>query len=105
MQANPQQASTQNRRLVMKSHVVSAREWDAAREKLLVKEKEMTRAREALAAERRRMPWQAVEKTYAFEGPKGRVSLHDLFDGRRQPGVYHPFFERDVHGWPVRPRL
>ena len=49
----------------MKSHVVSAREWDAAREKLLAKEKEMTRARDALAAERRRMPWQAVEKNTA----------------------------------------
>ena len=56
----------------MKSHVVSALEWDAAREKMLVKEKEMTRARDALAAERRRMPWQAVEKKYAFDGPKAR---------------------------------
>ena len=52
--------------------IVSPQEWDAAREKLLVKEKELTRARDALAAERRRMPWMAVEKEYRFEGPKGR---------------------------------
>jgi predicted dithiol-disulfide oxidoreductase (DUF899 family) len=86
--------------LDMKSHVVSAREWDAAREKLLVKEKEMTRARDALAAERRRMPWQAVEKAYAFEGSKGKASLLDLFDGRHQLIVYRAFFEPGVHGWP-----
>ena len=52
--------------------IVSPQEWEAAREKLLVKEKELTRARDALAAERRRMPWMAVEKNYQFEGPKGR---------------------------------
>src|SRR5262245_56514893 len=64
--------------------VVSRKEWEAAREKLLVKEKATARARDALAAERRRMPWMAVEKTYAFDGPKGQASLLDLFDGRRQ---------------------
>ena len=64
--------------------IVSSQEWEAAREKLLVKEKEHTRARDALAAERRRMPWLAVDKAYAFEGPDGVVSLLDLFDGRRQ---------------------
>src|SRR6201991_2831032 len=84
----------------MNAHVGSATEWDAAREKLLVKEKEMTRARDALAAERRRMPWQAVEKEYVFEGPKGRVSLPDLFDGRRQLVLYRAFFDPGVHGWP-----
>src|SRR5918992_613742 len=68
--------------------VVSPQEWDAAWEQMLVKEKEHTRARDALAAERRRMPWMAVEKDYAFEGPAGRVSLRDLFDGRRQLIVY-----------------
>ena len=71
-----------------------------ARSKLLVKEKEMTRARDALAAERRRMPWMAVEKAYAFEGPNGKASLLDLFDGRRQLIVYRAFFEPGVHGWP-----
>src|SRR6476620_7532015 len=84
----------------MNAHVVSAKEWDAAREKVLVKEKELTRARDALAAERRRMPWQAVEKTYSFDGPKGKASLVDLFEGRRQLIVYRAFFEPGVHGWP-----
>jgi len=48
-----------------------------------VKEKALTRARDALAAERRRMPWMAVEKAYEFEGPNGKMSLLDLFEGRR----------------------
>ena len=82
--------------------VVSAEEWKAAREKLLVKEKEMTRARDALAAERRRMPRMAVEKDYAFEGPDGRMSLLDLFDGRRQLVVYRFFYDPDVKGWPEK---
>jgi Uncharacterized protein conserved in bacteria len=64
--------------------IVSPQEWEAARQELLVKEKELTRARDALAAERRRMPRMAVEKDYRFEGPGGAASLHDLFDGRRQ---------------------
>src|SRR5216684_2075650 len=84
----------------MKTHVVSAKEWEAAREKMLVREKEMTRARDALAAERRRMPWMAVEKTYAFDGPNGKSSLLDLFEGRHQLIVYRAFFEPGVHGWP-----
>jgi predicted dithiol-disulfide oxidoreductase (DUF899 family) len=80
--------------------IVSAKEWKAAREEMLVKEKAFTRARDALAAERRRMPWCAVDKAYAFEGPEGRVSLLDLFDGRRQLIVYRAFFEPGVEGWP-----
>ena len=80
--------------------VVSAQEWETARQLLLVKEKALTRARDALAAERRRMPWLAVEKTYAFDGPKGKASLLDLFDGRRQLIVYRAFFEPGVFGWP-----
>jgi predicted dithiol-disulfide oxidoreductase (DUF899 family) len=52
--------------------IVSPQEWEAAREELLVKEKELTRARDALAAERRRMPRMAVEKDYRFEGPTAR---------------------------------
>ncbi len=80
--------------------VVSAEEWEAAREELLVKEKEVTRARDALAAERRRMPRLAVEKEYEFEGPEGRVGLADLFAGRRQLIVYRFFFEPIVDGWP-----
>src|SRR3546814_20588010 len=63
--------------------IVSPQEWEAEREQLLVKEKARTRARDALAAERRRMPWLAVEKDYVFEGPEGGASLLELFEGRR----------------------
>jgi predicted dithiol-disulfide oxidoreductase (DUF899 family) len=80
--------------------VVSPQEWDAAREELLVKEKELTRARDALAAERRRMPRMEVTKDYEFEGPDGPVSLLDLFEGRRQLILYRFFFDPDVNGWP-----
>jgi predicted dithiol-disulfide oxidoreductase (DUF899 family) len=80
--------------------ISSPHEWEAAREQLLVKEKALTRARDALAAERRRMPWLAVEKAYVFDGPEGKVSLLDLFAGRRQLIVYRAFFEPGVHGWP-----
>jgi predicted dithiol-disulfide oxidoreductase (DUF899 family) len=80
--------------------IVSPQEWQAAREQLLVKEKALTRARDALAAERRRMPWVAVEKAYMFDGPEGKASLLDLFEGRRQLIIYRAFFEPGVHGWP-----
>jgi predicted dithiol-disulfide oxidoreductase (DUF899 family) len=80
--------------------IVTPQEWEAARQRLLVKEKEVTRARDALAAERRRMPWLAVEKDYEFDGPAGRASLLDMFEGRRQLIVYRAFFEPGVHGWP-----
>src|SRR5271154_319168 len=80
--------------------IVSPQEWEAARQQLLVKEKALTRSRDALAAERRRMPWLAVEKKYEFDGPKGKASLLDLFDGRRQLIVYRAFFEPGVFGWP-----
>jgi predicted dithiol-disulfide oxidoreductase (DUF899 family) len=80
--------------------VVSPEAWEAAWQVMLVKEKAQTRARDALAAERRRMPWMAVDKPYAFEGPNGAVSLLDLFEGRRQLVVYRAFFEPGVFGWP-----
>jgi predicted dithiol-disulfide oxidoreductase (DUF899 family) len=80
--------------------IVSPHEWAKAREDLLVKEKELTRARDAMAAQRRRMPWMAVEKDYVFEGPNGPASLLDLFDGRRQLVVYRFFFEPGVAKWP-----
>src|SRR5215813_8189793 len=80
--------------------IVPAEEWEAARQQLLTKEKQVTRAKDALAAERRRMPWLAVQKDYTFEGPDGKASLLDLFDGRRQLIVYRAFFEPGVHGWP-----
>jgi predicted dithiol-disulfide oxidoreductase (DUF899 family) len=80
--------------------IVTAQEWEAERQRLLVKEKELTRARDALAAERRRMPWLPVPKAYEFDGPDGRKSLLDLFEGRRQLIIYRAFFEPGVHGWP-----
>jgi predicted dithiol-disulfide oxidoreductase (DUF899 family) len=79
--------------------IVSPEEWAAARQQLLVKEKELTRARDALAAERRRMPWLAVDKAYQFDGPDGMASLLDLFDGRRQLLVYRAFYGPEVTTW------
>ena len=83
--------------------IVSEAEWHAARDALLVKEKALTRAKDAMAAERRRAPWLKIEKSYAFEGPEGRVTLLDLFDGRPQLIVYRAFFEEGVFGWPDHP--
>jgi predicted dithiol-disulfide oxidoreductase (DUF899 family) len=80
--------------------IVSPEKWEAARLELLVKEKELTHARDAMAAMRRRMPWMEVQKQYEFEGPDGRASLLDLFAGRRQLIVYRAFFDPDVSGWP-----
>jgi predicted dithiol-disulfide oxidoreductase (DUF899 family) len=80
--------------------IVSPQEWNAARQELLVKEKELTRARDALAAQRRRMPRMAVSRDYLFDGPNGPASLHDLFAGRRQLIVYRFFYQPDVDGWP-----
>src|SRR3979490_3091655 len=94
----------ENRKGGMKTPpVVSPQEGQGARQQLLVKEKALTRSRDALAAERRRMPWMAVEKKYEFDGPKGKVSLLDLFDGRRQLIIYRAFFEPGVFGWPENP--
>src|SRR5881275_2754066 len=86
--------------LELEREVVSAKEWEAARQQLLVKEKKLTRARDALAAERRRMPWVAVEKEYEFNTPRGKVSLLDLFAGGRQLIIYRAFFEAGVVGGP-----
>jgi len=80
--------------------IVSEQDWEAARQELLVREKELTRARDGLAAARRRMPWLAVTKEYEFEGTKGKASLLDLFEGRRQLIVYRAFMEPGVFGWP-----
>jgi predicted dithiol-disulfide oxidoreductase (DUF899 family) len=82
--------------------VVSPQEWEAARENMLVKQKELTHARDALAAERRRMPRMAVEHDYRFKGPSGSVSLGDLFEGRHQLIVYRYFYEPGVRGWPEK---
>lgn len=69
--------------------VVSQAEWLAARKELLKKEKEFTRRRDELSRQRRELPWEKVEKQYLFEGPKGKLSLADLFEGRSQLMVYH----------------
>ncbi len=82
--------------------IVSPQEWVAAREELLAEEKKLTRARDALAAKRRRMPRMAVQKEYRFEGADGPAGLLDLFEGRRQLIVYRFFFEPGVAGWPER---
>src|SRR5215472_16490970 len=71
---------------------VSPTGWEAARESLLVKEKEATRALDALAAERRRLPMVRIEKQYLFEGANGKATLLDMFDGSRQLIVYHFMF-------------
>ncbi len=75
--------------------VVSRGEWLAARRELLAREKELTRARDTLSAQRRRLPRMKVDKDYVFEGPDGPVNLEDLFDGRRQLIVYHFMFDAD----------
>src|SRR3954453_23931288 len=80
--------------------IVSAQEWNAARQEMLVKEKEVMRARDALAAQRRRMPWLEVERDYVFDGPDGKASLLDQFDGRRQLIVYRAFIEPGTGDWP-----
>lgn len=76
----------------MAHRVVSPEEWLAARQELLRKEKEFTRSRDELSALRRELPWEAVTKEYVFEGPQGRQTLPELFDGRSQLIVYHFMF-------------
>jgi len=68
---------------------VSREKWLAARKALLAKEKEFSKQRDAISAARRDLPWVKVEKNYVFEGPDGRETLADLFDGRGQLIVYH----------------
>ena len=80
--------------------IVSAEDWAAAYEAMLTKEKELTRAHDALAAQRRRMPMTPVRTDYRFVGPDGEVDLLDLFAGRRQLVVYRFFYEPGVEGWP-----
>src|ERR1041385_2326847 len=88
-----------SRRPSMTDHkIVSGDEWVAARKELLAKEKEFSRLRDELSRRRRELPWERVEKEYVFEGPDGRETLADLFDGRSQLVVYHFMFgpEDDV---------
>ena len=80
----------------MQDHrVVSRDEWVAARREHLVKEKEFTRLRDKLSQERRDLPWVKVDKDYAFDGPEGKQTLAELFDGRSQLYVYHFMFGTD----------
>jgi predicted dithiol-disulfide oxidoreductase (DUF899 family) len=71
---------------------VSRTEWLVARKDLLTREKEFTRQRDALSAARRQLPMVKIDKEYVFDGPNGKVTLADLFDGRRQLLVYHFMF-------------
>jgi predicted dithiol-disulfide oxidoreductase (DUF899 family) len=75
--------------------IVTREEWESALERLHTKEKKLTRAHDALAAERRRLPWVRIEKDYVFQGRDGKAHLADLFDGRRQLLLYHFMFGRN----------
>jgi predicted dithiol-disulfide oxidoreductase (DUF899 family) len=86
-------SDTQN--LEQEHRIVSQEEWIAARKELLKKEKEATRLRDELSAERRKLPWVRVEKNYVFDAPGGKVSLADLFGGRNQLVIYHFMFGPD----------
>lgn len=72
--------------------VATHADWLAARKAFLAKEKEFTRLRDELSRERRELPWEKVEKQYVFDGPKGKETLADLFDGRSQLIIYHFMF-------------
>jgi predicted dithiol-disulfide oxidoreductase (DUF899 family) len=82
-------------------HVVSPELWHAAVEALRAKEKAAMRTRDALAAERRRLPMVRIEHDYIFDGPDGQAHLRDLFAGRRQLILYHFMFAPGVEGWPT----
>lgn len=80
----------------MQQHkIVSREEWLARRKALLAKEKELTRLRDRLSAERRELPWVRVDKEYVFDTPEGRKTLAELFSGRSQLIVYHFMFGPD----------
>src|ERR1039458_4619762 len=94
-----------NEKLAMNTHpIVSQHVWETARQQLLVKEKALMHARDAMAAERRRMPWMAVNKNYEFDGPNGKASLLDLFEVLLQVVVYRAFFEPRGCRTRARPR-
>ena len=80
-------------RTIAYPQIVSRDEWLVARKVLLAKEKELTRHRDALNAERRQLPMVEIDKAYLFEGPDGKASLLDLFEGRRQLIIYHFMFD------------
>src|SRR3954453_8797290 len=80
--------------------IVSSDAWQAAREDLLTEEKALMKARDSLAAKRRRLPMTPVRNDYRFVGPDGEVNLLGLFAGRRQLIVYRFFYAPDVENWP-----
>ena len=84
--------------MITQHKIVSHDEWIAARKQFLLKEKEFTRLRDQLSQQRRDLPWECVDKPYAFEGPSGRETLPDLFDGRSQLIVYYFMFAPDWEG-------
>ena len=73
----------------MQHQIVSQEDWVAARKRHLAKEKEFTRLRDQLSAERRELPWVKVDKSYVFDAPDGKKTLAELFDGRSQLITYH----------------
>ena len=80
----------------LKNHkIVSANEWLEARKQLLIQEKEFSRLRDQLSQKRRELPWAKVEKNYVFDGPDGKTTLAELFEGRSQAVVYHFMFAPD----------
>lgn len=78
-----------------KPKIASREEWLVTRKKLLAREKQVTRERDAVAAERRQLPWVKVDKNYVFDGPYGKVTLADLFMGKSQLIIYHLMFGPD----------
>jgi predicted dithiol-disulfide oxidoreductase (DUF899 family) len=75
--------------------VVSREDWLTARKQLLAKEKKLTHERDAVAAERRQLPWVRIEENYVFDSPEGKKTLSDLFGGKSQLIVYHFMFGPD----------
>ncbi|HLN27691.1 MAG TPA: thioredoxin family protein [Gemmataceae bacterium] len=84
-----------NSAAVLDHQVVSKSRWFSAYSDFLAKEKELTRLSDELSRQRRGLPWTLVEKEYVFEGPQGKVSLADLFNGRSQLATYHFMFGPD----------
>ena len=84
---------------ILKGHkIVTEKEWLEARKQFLIKEKEFTRLRDQLNEQRRELPWKAVDKEYVFEGPNGKQTLPELFEGRSQLIIYHFMFDPDWEG-------
>ena len=88
-------ATFENRNRILEHSIVSQEKWLQLRKELLIKEKELTRLRDRLNAERRELPWVRVEKNYLFDAPGGKVSLKELFAGRSQLVIYHFMFGPD----------